>query len=158
MALLIFDGDCGFCTLCARWIEARWPPEVARAVPWQALDDERMAALGWSEADVMARAWWVEGTNLCGGERAVAAALTAVGGTWGRMGRCLGAAPLRYAARPVYRLIARYRHHLPGATAACQRRGAVGASTVAAHDRPRVASPHRNALIDHGSMRPRSYL
>src|SRR5207248_7918382 len=34
---LVFDGDCGFCTATARFIERRIPTS-ARVVPWQRLD------------------------------------------------------------------------------------------------------------------------
>ena len=37
--MLVFDGDCGFCTSSARWIEARLPDDVA-VVAWQACVDE----------------------------------------------------------------------------------------------------------------------
>ncbi|NDH76279.1 MAG: DUF393 domain-containing protein, partial [Actinobacteria bacterium] len=38
--LLIFDGDCGFCTTSAGWIERRLPDDV-RVAPWQILDLEQ---------------------------------------------------------------------------------------------------------------------
>ena len=45
--------------------------------------------------------------------------LVDAGGAWRPLGRLLGLAPVRAAAWPVYRWIARNRHRLPGGTAAC---------------------------------------
>ncbi len=118
--LLVFDGDCGFCTACVRWIERRWPDGVARAIAWQDLPPETLGSTGLSETDVTEKAWWIDGARPRGGERAVAAALARCGGAWGVVGRCVDTIPVRWAARPVYALVARYRHLLPGATSACR--------------------------------------
>ena len=54
--LLIFDGDCGFCTTSAGWIERRLPDDV-RVAPWQILDLEQY---GLTESDVTSAAYWVD--------------------------------------------------------------------------------------------------
>ena len=116
--MLIYDGDCGFCTTSARWIERRLPADVA-VVSWQSLDD--LAPMGLTLDDVAAAAWWVEPPRSpLGGHLAIGAALRAVGGAWGLVGRALLAPPLRWIGAPVYRLVARYRYRLPGGTAACR--------------------------------------
>ena len=33
-AVLVFDGDCGFCTQAARWLEGRLTTPIA-VVPWR---------------------------------------------------------------------------------------------------------------------------
>ena len=111
--MLIFDGDCGFCTASARWIEARGAPVAA----WQTLElDEYPLTV--SEVD--GAAWWIDGS----GERhrghcAIGHALRAVGGAWRPIGLLLVNPPVSWLARPVYALVARNRHKLPGATDAC---------------------------------------
>ena len=115
---LVYDGDCGFCTTSARWIERRLPDAV-EVVPWQFLDD--LPAAGLTRADVTTAAWWIapDGTRL-GGHLAIGAALRATGGMWSLAGSAILAPPLRWFGGPVYALVARYRHRLPGGTAACR--------------------------------------
>jgi len=116
--VLIYDGDCGFCTACSRWIERRLPDDVA-VVPCQSLDD--LSAWGLDIDDVTSSAWWVEPDRAPrGGHLAIGASLVACGGAWGLLGRALVVPPLRWIGGPVYRLVARYRYRLPGATAACR--------------------------------------
>ena len=54
--LLIFDGDCSFCTNSAGWIERRLPDGV-RVAPWQILNLEQY---GLTENDVTTAAYWVD--------------------------------------------------------------------------------------------------
>jgi predicted DCC family thiol-disulfide oxidoreductase YuxK len=116
--VLVFDGDCGFCTTSARWIERRLPDDVD-VVAWQSVPD--LSALGLTVGDVTSAAWWVEpGRPPRGGHLAIGASLRAAGGAWGLLGRALLLPPLRWMGGPVYRLISRYRYKLPGATDACR--------------------------------------
>jgi predicted DCC family thiol-disulfide oxidoreductase YuxK len=116
---LVYDGDCGFCTASARWIERRLRPAV-RVVPWQELDD--LAAVGLTVDDVTRAAWWIDADghrhegHLAIGE-ALAAARTP---RWRLVGRVILVPPFRWLGGPVYRLVARYRYRLPGATDACR--------------------------------------
>lgn len=116
--MLIYDGDCAFCTRSARWAERRLPAGT-RVVAWQQIDD--LSALGLTVADVTTAAYWVDPDGRShGGERAVSAGLVAMGGGWAILGRVVGAPPAVWLAGPVYRLVARYRHQMPGGTAACR--------------------------------------
>lgn len=118
--VLVYDGDCGFCTSAARWAE-RGFGATATALPWQGLGDDGLRALGLTRDQVARAAWWVgpEGRPL-GGHLAVAAALSA-GGGWRRpAGRVLRTPPVRWGASVAYRFVSRYRHHLPGGTPACR--------------------------------------
>jgi predicted DCC family thiol-disulfide oxidoreductase YuxK len=115
--MLVFDGDCGFCTSSARWIEARLPDTVAVA-PWQSCD---LDELGLTESDVTTAAYWIdEGGVAHRGHRAIGRALLRAGGFWGFVGRLLITPPVSWLAIPVYALIAKYRYKLPGATDACR--------------------------------------
>ncbi len=114
--LLIFDGDCGFCTVTARWIEQRI--SHAEVQPWQALD---IAAYGLTEDDVTTAAYWVDASGVTHrGERGIALALQQAGQPWKIVGHLIATPPFSWLARPVYALIAKYRYKMPGATDACK--------------------------------------
>ncbi len=114
--LLVYDGDCGFCTTSVRWLE-RVLPRMPRAEPWQwlALDE-----VGLSRDDVTHYAWLVAGEHRFRGHAAFAGLLQLQDRWVPRFaGRLLVTPPFSWAAALGYRLIARYRHRLPGGTPAC---------------------------------------
>ena len=118
--LLVFDGDCRVCTSWARWAARPWEGS-AQAVPWQFLGQSGLRALGLSLPEAQAAAWWVDGSNRrFRGHRAVGRALLAGGGGRRVAGALVLTPPLSWAAAVLYRLVARYRHRLPGATPACR--------------------------------------
>jgi predicted DCC family thiol-disulfide oxidoreductase YuxK len=118
--LLIFDGDCGFCTSCADWVAARWHGN-ARAVPWQFLGTDELAAHGLTRDDVRAAAWWIDvDGNPSRGHLAIARSLAAGSGWTAAVGRVLLVPPFRWLGAAAYPLIARMRHRLPGGTPACR--------------------------------------
>ena len=111
--MLIYDGDCGFCTAAANWFDDRVDPDT-NVQPWQALD---LVALGLTVDDVSSAAYWLEPSGeLQRGHRAVAASLRALGGGWAVAGRAIAVPPISWLAAGVYRAIAANRHRLPGAT------------------------------------------
>jgi len=144
--LLIFDGDCGFCTTSARWAERRIADSVA-VVPWQSVN---LDAFGLTQDDVTTAMYWVDGSQRPHrGHRGVGFVLRAIAahyqtrsarhalqsppasaltrtryrliGWLARIGALLCLAPgTSIVADYAYRLVARNRHRLPGATAACQ--------------------------------------
>jgi predicted DCC family thiol-disulfide oxidoreductase YuxK len=121
--VLIFDGDCGFCTSSAAWIARHWAGP-GRTVPWQRLGRDELAQLGLTVAQVQAAAWWVDGQGRTWrGHLAVARALTAASGGWGALGRIVLVPPVRWLAAAGYRLVTRYRYRLPGGTPACRMPG-----------------------------------
>jgi predicted DCC family thiol-disulfide oxidoreductase YuxK len=113
--LLLFDGDCAFCTKCAGALE-RIGPE-AEIVPWQLTD---LAELGISEERAADAVQWVavDGTVRSGHE-AIAAVLNTAGRTWRVIGRMLLLPGISWMAARGYRLVARNRYRLPGGTPAC---------------------------------------
>ena len=119
-ALLIFDGDCGFCSTSAHWIERHWPHGTAEISPWQQLGDEQIRALGIPRDVVATQAWWVDSDGARGGDRAITSALIAASGMWSHLGHVLDAPPMRWFTKPGYQIISRYRYKLPGATPACR--------------------------------------
>jgi predicted DCC family thiol-disulfide oxidoreductase YuxK len=129
--VFLYDGDCAFCTTCARFIEKRIPTS-AEVTPWQFSD---LDALGVTQADAEAAVQWIAaGERTVAGPEAIARLLVDAGSIWRPLGWVLGLAPVRWVAWPVYRLIARNRHRLPGGTAACS-------LPQAERDRQRTAGP-----------------
>jgi len=116
--LLVFDGDCGFCTRSARWIEARVPDGRVVVRPGQALD---LAEVGLTADDVERAAWLIDDDGRRHrGHAAVARSLQAIGGFWRLAGSVMRVPPVSWLARAVYALVAQNRHRLPGATDACR--------------------------------------
>jgi predicted DCC family thiol-disulfide oxidoreductase YuxK len=118
--VFVYDGDCAFCSTCARFILRRIPTP-AHVAAWQHVD---IAALGLTEDECDTAVQWV-GTDIAGrrrqvsGPAAIADLLRSSGGIWRGLGRVLALRPVLAAAGPVYRFVARHRDRMPGGTAAC---------------------------------------
>jgi predicted DCC family thiol-disulfide oxidoreductase YuxK len=114
--VFIYDGDCAFCSSCANFIERRIPTTAA-VTPWQFTD---LDALGVTQVQAeQAVVWVADDQPPVAGPVAIARLLVDGGSFWRPLGRVLGLAPVLWVAWPVYRLIARNRHRMPGGTAAC---------------------------------------
>lgn len=114
----VYDGDCGFCTACARFVERRVPTD-ARILPWQVTD---LAALGLRAEECAEAVQWVgAGGRRAAGPDAIAWLLAGSTRPWRALGRLLRLPAVRALAWPVYRWVARNRHRLPGGTPACAR-------------------------------------
>jgi predicted DCC family thiol-disulfide oxidoreductase YuxK len=113
--VLVYDGDCAFCTKCAHAVERIGPD--AEVVPWQFAD---LDDLGITEAQATEAVRWVEvDGRVRSGHEAIAASLIAAGGIWKLAGRTLLVPGISWFAARVYRLVARNRYRLPGGTPAC---------------------------------------
>lgn len=114
--MLVFDGDCAFCTTSAS-LARRWL-HLDRVEPWQRLD---LAPLGLDAERCQTALQWVgaDGT-IHAGEWAVIAALRHAGGVWRVPAFVLAAPGMRTLAGIAYRWVARNRHRLPGGTPACR--------------------------------------
>jgi predicted DCC family thiol-disulfide oxidoreductase YuxK len=110
----VFDGDCAFCSSCARFIDRRFPSS-APVVAWQFAD---LDALGLTETECEEAVQWV-GSRRTAGPEAIGDLLVSAGSYWKLLGRLLLLRPVLVAAWPVYRLISRHRDRLPGGTAMC---------------------------------------
>ena len=115
--LLLYDGDCAFCTTCARVLERIGPD--TEIVPWQFTD---LAELGITEEQATEAVQWVgtDGTVRSGHE-AIAATLNTAGRIWKIVGRMVLLPGISWLAAKVYRLVADNRYRLPGSTPACAR-------------------------------------
>jgi predicted DCC family thiol-disulfide oxidoreductase YuxK len=115
--ILIFDGDCGFCTSCAEWAR-RHLKGTTDVVPGQNID---VAIYGLTLADVTAAAWWIDAEGHSHrGHRAVGKTLRACGGGWYLLSWFFFTPPFSWLASVAYRVVVRFRHRLPGATPACR--------------------------------------
>lgn len=118
--LLVYDGDCSFCAASADWVAGRWRGR-ARAVAWQTLAPDELAAHALTLDDVRSAAWWVDQTgHRSRGHLAIAYALRAGSGWSATVGGVLLVPPFRWIAAAAYPLVARWRYRLPGGSAACR--------------------------------------
>ncbi len=116
--VLIFDGDCGFCTWTARWARRRLP-RTAAVRPWQRVPD--LSIYGLTSADTAATAYWIDADGRAhAGALAVAETFRAIGGVWSVVGILIRLPVIRAVAEDAYGVVARNRHRLPGSTPACR--------------------------------------
>jgi predicted DCC family thiol-disulfide oxidoreductase YuxK len=115
--MLIYDGDCGFCTKVATWFRAHQRVPVT-VVAWQEIND--LSELGLTVADVSTALYWVDAYGRTyRGDQGAARALAVLGPPWPLVGAAMRVPPLRWLGGLAYPVLARYRHKLPGATQAC---------------------------------------
>lgn len=115
--MLIFDGDCAFCKRVANFGKSKMvvPYET---VSWQSIVKD-LDKYGLSQEDVSQRVYWADGEKVLGGSKAVFLAGKCLKQPWSFISS-FGLLPgMSIIAEPVYRLIARNRHRLPGSTDAC---------------------------------------
>jgi predicted DCC family thiol-disulfide oxidoreductase YuxK len=85
---------------------------------WQALDLE---ALGLTVDDVTTAAYFVAADgSLHRGHAGIGRALEHMALPYRIVGRAIQHRPISWVAAPTYRMVAKYRHKLPGATEACR--------------------------------------
>lgn len=119
--VFLYDGDCAFCSSCARFIK-RWIRAGFPVTAWQFAD---LPELGVTEEQVSEAVSLVRPEHApTFGPVAIAALLRAAHGPlgwllWRPAGLVLSLPPVRASAWPVYRWVARNRHRMPGGTAAC---------------------------------------
>ena len=82
--------------------------------------DADLAALGLTTGEAARAVQWVSPDGqVSAGARAVGRWLWSSGGVWRLPGALCLVPPTSWVAEGVYRLVARFRHRLPGGTAAC---------------------------------------
>lgn len=113
--VFLFDGDCAFCSSCARFIERR-VRTGAEVTPWQFVD---LNDLGVGQEEAEEAVQWIEDGRVWSGTRAISKLLRAAQWYWRPWGWLLITPPISWIAPPIYRLISRNRHRLPGGTAMC---------------------------------------
>lgn len=120
LPVLLFDGDCAFCTLCAAKAE-KWL-RLMHVEPWQFAD---LDALGVSQQQCESALQWIDvDGGVSSGHIAISAAMRSRGAMWGVAGRVLRWPVVTQLASLTYQWVAKNRHRLPGGTAACEVREA----------------------------------
>ena len=113
--VLVYDGDCGFCTSAVR-LARRLPAEVDTIARQQA----DLAGLGLTaEAAAEAVQWVAEDDTVLAGHRAIAALLRASGRPWSWPGRLMVLPGASWLSARLYLWVSAHRHRLPGGTPAC---------------------------------------
>jgi len=124
--VLLYDGDCGFCTWTATKGQRLLPADVTIQA-WQRAD---LSALNVTrEAATRAVQWIAPGKPPLAGYRAISAWLVASGMPWSLAGRVMRIPPVSWIADGCYRVVAKERHRIPGpwrATRGCVTRGTGG--------------------------------
>lgn len=114
--VLVFDGDCAFCSSSVRWME-RWIGRRPRIVAWQFTD---LDALGLTQQQCEDALQWVHPDGRVeSAHLAVSRTLLHAGKGWWLLGAVIRIPGISFVAGVAYRWIARNRHRLPGGTPAC---------------------------------------
>jgi predicted DCC family thiol-disulfide oxidoreductase YuxK len=116
LPVLIFDGDCAFCSSSVRG-GTRWIRRMPTAVPYQTAD---LAAFGLDEARCSEAVQYVDRRgNVHAAHDAVGALLRDAGRGWWLLGSIVRIPGVHWASGVAYRWVAKNRHRLPGGTPAC---------------------------------------
>ena len=119
--LLIFDGDCSFCSAAAQWVSRKWiGGNEAQLIPRQELTPSRLAELQLTEEDVTCAAWWIEDGMKFRGHLAVAHSLLLAAHGWRIVGRVLLVGWVQRPAAYGYEVVVRNRFRLSRGSAACR--------------------------------------
>ena len=115
--VLIFDGDCGFCTTTANWIEkSSLTPVEIQPYQWA-----KLANFGLTEQEAAAKVQLVVGSKVFAGHHCMAKLLLIQPNA---LLKLLGAVMVMPGIDPisakVYDWVAANRHKLPGGTPACK--------------------------------------
>ena len=115
-ALLVFDGDCAFCTTWVNRLEAALPT-FPRTTPWQWIELDDYAL---SRDDVDQFAWVITPGHQYAGHLALSALLRMQPTAGLRfLGHLIATPPFSLVAALAYRVVAANRSRLPGGTPAC---------------------------------------
>ncbi|MFD7918970.1 thiol-disulfide oxidoreductase DCC family protein [Streptomyces sp. NPDC059740] len=121
--VLLYDGDCGFCTSCVKLL-GRWVRPRAETTAWQFAD---LPALGVTRERADREVLWVTPNgHVYGGASTVAKVLLSGRGPWPVLGGALLLPGVRWVAGRCYELVSANRHRLPGGTPACAARASAG--------------------------------
>ncbi|WP_461026330.1 thiol-disulfide oxidoreductase DCC family protein [Streptomyces sparsus] len=117
LPVLIYDGDCGFCTRTITMLLADPRRPMMNVQTWQEIGIEQF---GISEQRATREMLWVHRDGrVAGGALAFAELFRHWGGPWRVPDILLRIPPTRWIAAAVYRAVANNRHRMPGGTTAC---------------------------------------
>ena len=114
--VLIYDGDCAFCTLWVNRLRT-WLPAFPQATTSQSIALDSFAL---TTEDVEKYAWYITPSHQFAGHLAASALLRAQPRFGLRfLGSLLATWPISWIAAGVYAFVSRFRHTLPGGTPSC---------------------------------------
>jgi predicted DCC family thiol-disulfide oxidoreductase YuxK len=106
--VLVYDGECEFCTRLARWVERRDRPGEISVRPNQ--EPALIERLGLTRGEVGRAAWAVEpGGRRFEGAAAINRVLGELGGGWRVLSALYSVPPLRWLENMYYARVARRR-------------------------------------------------
>lgn len=115
--VLIFDGDCGFCTTTANYIVKNSKTPIT-AHAWQLID---VTEYGILEPQAQRRVYMIDNSHAYGGHEAFAHILRLQKNPiLSAIAFVMVVPPLCWLSRIGYALVAKFRHKLPGGTPACK--------------------------------------
>ncbi|NHN55569.1 DUF393 domain-containing protein [Calidifontibacter sp. DB0510] len=116
-AVLIFDGDCGFCTRTARFADRFVSAGRYQVAAWQELD---LPAFGLTPQECTEAAQFVDDQGrVSAGHRAIAAGLTHGRAVWRPLGHLIVTPGIEALSARAYAWVAAHRYQLPGGTPQC---------------------------------------
>ena len=105
--ILVYDGDCEFCTRLARWVERH--DRVGRVVVKPNQEAGLIESLGLSREEVDRASWAVVGGARFEGAAGISRVLRELGGVWRVLGSFYLVAPLGWVEDWYYSRVARRR-------------------------------------------------
>ena len=113
--LLIFDGDCAFCSRCVQFIKRR----IRRHQQIQSWQRSDLVALGLTQEQCETAVQLVDRGSITSAHVAVALVLIYGKKGWALLGYAMLLPGIRQIAGVVYRWVAKNRDRMPGGTAEC---------------------------------------
>ena len=115
--MLLYDGDCAFCTRCAE-VAVKILPEGMPVLAWQTIPD--VERLGVTPAQLTEAAYFIDAGGVPRrGHEAIAYTIIATRKWYSPLGRLLLLPPISWIAKVVCAWVAKNRDKMPGGTAAC---------------------------------------
>ncbi|CAB5038861.1 MAG: DUF393 domain-containing protein [Actinobacteria bacterium] len=108
MAILVFDGECGFCRKRAAWLHSHDQSDLV-IVAWQETD---LDAMNLSEQECSQRVQWVDGDQHRAGGAAIAKCLASCGQPWRTAGTLMQWPGIRVLTELGYQIVAANRRFL----------------------------------------------
>ena len=106
--VLVYDGECEFCTRMARWVEGR--DRAGRVSVLANQEEGVIESLGLTKEEVGRAAWAGEaGGRRFEGAAAINRVLRELGGGWSVLGSVYAVPPARWVEDRYYRRVARRR-------------------------------------------------
>ena len=113
--VLIFDGDCAFCSSSARVLR-KMTRDTISVTPYQYID---LAELGLSQNQTSKAVYYVTQTETLSAAKAIAKCLMDSKTPWTVAGFLMNIPVVISVAELVYAWVAKNRHRLPGGTPEC---------------------------------------